>query len=425
MTTLTRSFPPLPSARLLGVSALALGAAGLLAVAVTAQVEGDRGITAVAASNDLEVRGIEVNVTGDNAEDARQNGWREAQRLAWKELGGGEISDSDLESLVSAVVIEQELVGPRRYVATLGVIFDRQRVGGRVSSDGGPIRRSAPMLTLPVLYQGGSYTMFETRNEWQRAWAEYNISRSRIDYVRPSGANAESLLLTYGQTGRRSRVWWRNILDQFGAADVLIPIARIERQWPGGPVQGQFVARYGPDNTFLDSFTLTAKNDAAIPAMYEEALTRFDRIFTSALASGRIQNDPSLGSQTVTLSPEWRAFLDQARAANAAREAAASRPAPAPSSTPTPTATPEPTGDAETRSFVIQFPTNDGAALDQAIASVRGTPGVRGAAVSSTAIGGMSVMRVTYDGEPGGLASALRARGWTVTQGGNTMTISR
>ena len=74
---------------------------------------------------------------------------------------------------------------------------------------------------------------------------------------------------------------------------------------------------------------------------------------------------------------------------------------------------------------MIQFPTNDGAALDQAIASVRGTPGVRGAAVSSTAIGGMSVMRVTYEGEPGGLASALRARGWTVTQGGNTMTISR
>ena len=433
MTMLTRPFPSLLFARAsraglgvrFGVSALALGAAGLLAVAVIAQVDGDRGITPIAVTNDLTVDGIEVNVTGDNAEDARQKGWREAQRLAWKELGGGEISDSDLESLVSAVVIEQERVGPRRYVATLGVIFDRQRVGDRVTSDGGPVRRSAPMLTLPVLYQGGTYTMFETRNEWQRAWAESNFSRSRIDYVRPSGANAESLLLTYGQTGRRSRLWWRNILDQFGAADVLIPVARIERQWPGGPVIGRFVARYGPDNTFLDSFTLTAKNDAAIPAMYEEALVRLDRIFTSALESGRIKDDPTLGSQAVTLSPEWRAFLDQARAANAAREAAVSRPSPAPTTAPAPTPTAEPASDPEVMSFVIQFPTPDGGALDQAISSVRGTPGVRGAAVSSTALGGMSVMRVTYEGEPGGLAAALRARGWNVTQGGTTMTISR
>ena len=55
----------------------------LAAASLLAQVSGDRGIAPVASSTDIEVSGIEVDVHGDNAEDARANGWREAQRIAW------------------------------------------------------------------------------------------------------------------------------------------------------------------------------------------------------------------------------------------------------------------------------------------------------------------------------------------------------
>src|SRR5690606_21255309 len=97
------------------------------------------------------------------------------------------ISDSQLNSLVSAVVIESEQLGPRRYIATLGVIFDRARAGAILGA-GNSRARSAPMLTLPVLISGGTQTMFEVRNPWQRAWAERQMGASAIDYVRPSGA---------------------------------------------------------------------------------------------------------------------------------------------------------------------------------------------------------------------------------------------
>ena len=36
-----------------------------------------------------------------------------------------------------------------------------------------------------------------------------------------------------------------------------MPLARIERQWPGGPVKGTFTARYGPDNRFLGEYSGT------------------------------------------------------------------------------------------------------------------------------------------------------------------------
>ncbi|OYZ19231.1 MAG: hypothetical protein B7Y31_15085, partial [Novosphingobium sp. 16-62-11] len=159
--------------------ALALGIALLLAAggaALVAQIEGDRGIPPIASNGDFEIRGIEVNVSGDNAEDARINGWREAQRKAWVKLwesngsGGAApgLDDSTIESLVSAVVVEREQIGPRRYIATLGVIFDRARTGERLGMTGARAR-SAPLLVIPVLHQGGVATVFETRNVWQKA----------------------------------------------------------------------------------------------------------------------------------------------------------------------------------------------------------------------------------------------------------------
>ena len=122
---------------LAGALLLALGAA------LIAQVGGDRGIIPVASSEDIEVRGIKVDVAGKNPEDARLNGWREAQKLAWEKLGGPDIPDSQLEGLVSAIVVEQERLGPRRYIATLGVVFDRARAGGLLGGEGARAR-SAP-----------------------------------------------------------------------------------------------------------------------------------------------------------------------------------------------------------------------------------------------------------------------------------------
>lgn len=266
-----------------------------------AQIEGPkRGINPIASNGDFEVTNVSVNVTGKNAFEARQKGWEEAQRLAWAALwrkthgsAGSELSDTTLDGIVAAIVVEQEQIGPRRYIAKLGVLFDRARAG-QLLGVSGVVRRSAPLLLLPITYSAGAPTLFEQRTSWQRSWAKFRTADSTVDYVRPSGAGGESLLLNAGQIERRSRIWWRAILDQFGAADVIIPIARIERLWPGGPVVGRFSARYGPDNKFLGSFTLRTANSSGIPGMMDKAVVRMDELFQSALASGRLRADASL-----------------------------------------------------------------------------------------------------------------------------------
>ena len=401
---------------------LAVGGAGLLLLgvggaALWAQIEGDRGIAPVATTGDFEVGGIDVNTTGRTAQEARTNGWRVATRAAWARLwhdrgsGGAApaLDDGTLAGMVSAVSIEHEEIGPHRYIARIGLVFDRARAGGYLGLSGGGTR-SAPMLLIPLLYQGGIASVFETRTPWQKAWADYHTGESVIDYVRPDGGGADGLLIDAGQVTRRSRNWWRTILDQYGAEDVLIPVARLERQWPGGPVKGVFTARFGPDNRYLGGFDLTAQNDDQLPAMMADAVRRIDAIYARALAAGQIDPDRSLNS-----APQ----IDPALVAGVVDKL--------PPPVRVPAAGIAITGGATTSGsvFQIQFSSPDAGAVDAAQAAVRAVPGVQATTTSSLALGGVSVMRVTYGGDIETLAAALRAQGWKVTQGAGALMIRR
>lgn len=407
-----------------------LFALGLLAggyAFVLAQVSGERGIAPTASSADIEVRGIEVDVRGDDANDARSKGWREAARKAWQQAGGPAVSDAQLAGFVAAIVIERERLGPKRYVATLGVSFDRQRAGRLLGGERAG-RSSAPMLLVPVLISGGTYTTFEVRNSWQRAWAEFNPGTSRVDYVRPTGAGGDSLLFNYGQAGRRSRAWWRLALDQYGAADALVPIAKLDHAFPGGPITGTFTARYGPDSMMLESFSLEAAGPGELSAMLSKAVDRIDRIYEQALVDGKLQPDPTLrigGAGEVDPAIARLIEMGQAiRARDRAQREAASAASNPEQTTQSATQTPD-TPVETVRTFTVQFATPDPMTFDASLSSVRQVPGIRGVAVTSTAMGGTSVMRVSFAGEISALAAQLRSRGFAVNEGANALAISR
>jgi len=92
MTALSLPFPShvrRPLAVIAGAGALALLLAG--GAALIAQVSGDRGIAPVAATTDISVGNIDVNVVGKTPEDARQQGWLAAEVQAWKKVGGPDL----------------------------------------------------------------------------------------------------------------------------------------------------------------------------------------------------------------------------------------------------------------------------------------------------------------------------------------------
>lgn len=391
------------SRRLVAFAALAsLGAAG----AVLAQIEGtDRGVPPVDSGGSFEVGGIDVDVTGKTADAARLGGWRLAQRRGWqllsRRLGGREstLGDSALDGLVSGIVVESEEIGPGRYVARLGVLFDRGRAAAMLGV-GGQVSRSPPMLVVPVEWSGGAGRVFEQRTEWQKAWARFRTGNSAIDYVRPSGTGPDALLLNVGQIGRPARGQWRNILDQYGASDVLIPEVQLYRQWPGGPVIGVFSARHGPDNRLIARFTLRVGNGDAVPVLLDAGVKRLDQAYGAALRAGLLKLDMGLAYEApaaAETAPEEDAVATDETVAAANNGAAIS----------------------------VQFDTPGVAAVAATEAALRGVPGVRSAVTTSLALGGVSVMRVVSDGDLAALRAALEARGWQVTEGGGVLRIRR
>ncbi|MES2494865.1 MAG: heavy-metal-associated domain-containing protein [Pseudomonadota bacterium] len=386
MTVIDRIFRPLP----LSILCVALFAAAL----AFAQLEraDERGVPPIDGSGSFEVNGIKVDIAARTADQARTGGWREAQRKGWKMLwarvngkpieNAPGLPDSTLDSISGGIVVEREQIGPNRYIATLGVLFDRARAGELLGVKGA-LRRSAPMLVIPVEWSGGTPISFERRTEWQKAWARFRSSNSPIDYVRVSGTGADPVLLNAAQSRRPGRGWWRMLLDQYGAADIVVPEVALFRQWPGGPVLGRFIARHGPDGSVIDSFTLTAENSDALPAMLDRGVDRIDRAYSRALQEGSFRADKSL----VIEAPVAEVPIDDVLADIAA---------------------------AATSSITIQAETPDPAILRSSEAALRGMTGVTSVQTSSLALGGTSVFRVAFSGPPAAFREALAARGWQV-----------
>lgn len=393
------------------LTSLAGAALALSTAAVVAQIEGGGGGAApVDDQGSFEVSGVAVDVAGKTADEARYGGWRVAQRKAWTQLAArltgtaSTLPDSTLDALVSGIVIEREQIGPTRYVARLGVLFNRARASGLLGISAYSAR-SAPMLLIPVQWSAGVGQVYEGQSDWQQAWARFRTGNSSVDYVRPAGTGPDSLLLNVGQTGRPGRGRWRSILNEYGSSDVLIPTVKLFRQYPGGPVIGVFQARHGPDNHLLGSFSLRVGSTAGLPQLLDAGAKRIDDLYQSALRSGDLRPDPSLSPPPAPPPPVTEATptlesLDDVMG-NVSAPAAAQL------------------------SVTIQVDTPNAGTVSAAEATLRGVPGVRSAQTTSLALGGVSLMRVAYDGDPDALKAALEARGYQVFGSGQTLRIRR
>jgi hypothetical protein len=386
---------------------LLLALAGLSGV-VYAQLEtGERGILPIDSSGTLEVTGIHVDVGGPDAQSARFAGWRVAQRQGFRMLyakmhnvpieQAPSLPDSTLDDIVSSINVEREQIGPNRYIADLGLLFDRARAAPFLGVEGGEVQRSVPMLLIPVTITGGTETSVELRNAWQRAWAQFRTSQSPIDYVRVSGLGVDPMLVNAAQTIRPGRGWWRNIIDLYGAADILVAEVQLQRLYPGGPARGRFIARHGPDNEIVGGFTLTAPNSEALPAMMANGVRRMDELFATALAAGMLERDRSLD-----LPPPPPLPLD------ILAEAPAERPtAPV----------------AAANAYQVQISGPDVTIYNFAMAHLRTLPGIESASPQQINPSGTSYVLVNYRGDIAALAAALSARGWLVDFSGTVVRI--
>jgi hypothetical protein len=344
------------------------------------------------AASAYTIGGIAVDVVGHSTDEARATAYRLAQRKAWPELwarmtGQGaatapNLGDSVIESMVAGVEIQGERFSTTRYIATLGVVFDRARASDYFTAVTGTVH-SEPMLLLPVLQDGGNRVVYESKTPWVLAWQRYSEAISPIAYVMAIGSPGDNLLLTSYQTQRPDRVLWRNILSRFKAVDVLIADVKLTRSWPGGPIDALFVARHGPDATELGRFSLSATSPAGFDAMLDTGVRQIDAIYGQALRDGRLRAEPDLSAE---LAPIVSA-APVIEASNAS-------------------------GEAETSGIEALVATADANSWLSIERRLRATPTVTGITLTGLSLGGSSRITIHYSDTREALDYGLYQTGW-------------
>ena len=248
------------------------------------------------------------------------------------------------------------------------------------------------MLLIPVTVTAGTETSVELKNAWQRAWAQFRTSQSPIDYVRISGLGVDPMLVNAAQTERPGRGWWRNIIDLYGAADVLVAEVQLQRSYPGGPAKATFIAHHGPDNEVVGGFTLTSQS-GNVAALMAEGARRTDILFSNALAAGKLVRDSSLDL-------------------------------PAPPPLPVEEKPIETKAAAATTALQIQIDSGgDVNVYNFGMAHLRTMGGITSATPQLINPTGTSYVLVNYAGSINQLAAALGARGWAVSASGSVVKI--
>ena len=176
-------------------------------------------------------------------------GWRIAQRQGFRALWAKmhnvpidqapNLPDSTLDQIVSSINVEREQIGPNRYIADLGILFDRARAAPFLGVEGGEVQRSVADAADP----GHGHR----RDRDQRRAAQCLAARlGAVPHRRKarsimSGSAAWASIRCWSTPRRPTRPgrgWWRNILDLYGAADILVAEVQLQRALSRRPGAG-------------------------------------------------------------------------------------------------------------------------------------------------------------------------------------------
>jgi hypothetical protein len=147
----------------------------------------------VASGNSYTIGGVDVDVTGADAIQARQQGIREAQRKAVKLLIERMVAPEDrarvppvdnarLEGMIRGVEFSSERSSANRYVGTLNVVFSAEPVNAWLREGGISVAETVarPALVIPLWKGKNGVEPLDDNNAWRDAWRGLDTSASAV-----------------------------------------------------------------------------------------------------------------------------------------------------------------------------------------------------------------------------------------------------
>lgn len=246
------------------------------------------------------VRDVGVDISSGNANAARDQGVREAQRKAFDLLFDRLTVDgartalppvpSDvIERMVQSFEIQEERTSATRYVGKLAIRFNAAAMRNYLRANNVAYAevRSKPVLVLPIDQTGGTPVLWQAGTAWRQAWADLGPKQAGLVPVTvPFGEAADVADIGVEQAMAGDATALRRIAERYGAGDVAVVVAS------GTPETGLTVTvGLHPATGTAETFSLTQSPlpadtaDAVNPtlrAAVESVTHRFEERWTAA-----------------------------------------------------------------------------------------------------------------------------------------------
>ena len=223
----------MPSARIFSTILIVLAA---LAPSAGAQI---------ASGNTYTIGGIEVDVTGPDAVQARQQAIREARqkavRLLVERMVPAEdrakvppVSDQRLDNMVRGVEFARERTAGSRYIGTLGVVFSaepvKQWLGEAGISIAETVARAA--LVIPLWKDKDGLQQLDERNPWRDAWNGLDTLGTAVPVALLRGDQLDQDAMTVEQAYVGDVTALARLNERYRAPTVIVAIAEGDKTGP-------------------------------------------------------------------------------------------------------------------------------------------------------------------------------------------------
>lgn len=233
-----------------------------LAVVVAAII----GAPVMAEQNPYVIRGVEVEVTGGSATEAReaalQNGEREAYRQLVEEYVPRQhretlmnLPPEQIRRLIQGFEVQNEKITSDSYQAKLTYTFNKAEVDALLDTSGsGYIApQNARTLILPLLRGQNEVLLWEDDNPWRQAWEEFLSRNNTVPAAIPLGDITDIATAPAQVVERAHFQQLKPLAARYHAGDILIAEASFRKDINTGQLYLEVIQKeLGRDNSNTD-----------------------------------------------------------------------------------------------------------------------------------------------------------------------------
>lgn len=224
------------------------------------------------------VAGVPVEAAAENAAAARTpaiaSGEKRAAQIMLRRLTQTNdygrlpaLNDTELQSLVRGIEINDERIGGNRYNAKVTVNFNANAVRSLLRNAGIPFTEATakPILVVPVLDIDGRRLMWEESNPWRTAWAQRanDGALQPINVALGDAQDAQTIDATAAASIDEAKL--KALASRYQLSDIAVAAASIKRN-PSNWVMQVNVTRLGggSDATMVLSYNGQGDNYQAV-----------------------------------------------------------------------------------------------------------------------------------------------------------------